>query len=252
MAEPVLDAAVEPEETPVVEPEEEVEEEVEEEQVEEPEIEEEQQEDEAPQEPVSRRKSLRIQQLYTKLTGEEPPAPRRQPQGGLDYKTALEADEETVKTLEDDRRQYGEKFYSEGLEQAKTIQFQTRLEIDAPRIEAAYPVLDKNSPKFNPVVADALNQMYLSIVGYDPKTGRVANANVRYADYIEGIMELSDEVATEKVARTTKNLTKQAATTALRPGGNSTKRLNLNQAPENMSDEELDATIALSIPTKKR
>lgn len=247
MADSVVNPEVEAEETPVVEPEVETPED----QVEEPEVEEEAAEETPEEKPPSRRQSLRIQQLLTKLKEKEEAPQRQQTEGGLDYKTALEADEETVKTLEADRRRYGEDFYKQGLEQARSIQFQTRLEIDAPRIEAAYPVLDKRSPKFNPVVADALNQMYLSSVGYDPKTGRVANANVRYADYIESIMELSDEVATEKVARTTKNIAKQAASTALRPGGNSAKRLNLNQAPENMSDEELDAFIAQTVPTKK-
>lgn len=248
MAETAVNPEVETEETPAVEPEVEVEEE----QAEAPEgEEEEQQEEEASEEkPVSRRQSLRIQQLLTKLREKEAPAERRQPEGGLDYKTALEADEETVKTLDADRRKYGESLYNQGLEQAKTIQFQTRLEVDAPRVEAKYPVLDKNSDNFNPLVADALNQMYLSSVGFDPKTGGVVNANVRYADYIESIMELSDEVATQRVAKTTKNIVKQAASTGLRPGGNSAKRLNLNQAPQNMTDEELKAVIAQGLGGK--
>ncbi len=203
-----------------------------------------------PEKPVSRRESLRIQALITKLKEKDSPANPTQPTGGLDYKTALEADEETVKALDADRRKYGEQLYNAGLEQAKTIQFQTRLEIDAPRVAADYPVLDAKSPKFNRVVADALNQMYLSAVGYDPATGRVQNANVRYADYIESIMELSDEVASDRVATATKNIAGQVAKTGLRPQGGTSKRLNLNQAPANMSDDELKAVIAQAIPAK--
>lgn len=196
----------------------------------------------------SRRESLRIQALVSKLKQKEEAPERRN--DGLNYKTALDADDETLTKLEEDRTGYGDRRYNEGLEQAKSIQFHTRLEIDAPKVEAKYPVLDKESPKFNPAVADAINSWYLATTGFDAKTNRVANADIRYKDFVEGIMELSDEMAGEKVATTKKNIAKQAATTGLRPSGGTAKRLNLNQTPGAMSDEELKAVIAQSIPSK--
>jgi hypothetical protein len=86
--------------------------------------------------------------------------------------------------------------------------------------------------------------MYLSTVGYDDKTDTVKSAAVRYFDYVESIMELADEMAGQKVATSKKNITRQAAKTGLRPGSNTPKRLNLNQSPKAMTDEELKAIIA--------
>ena len=215
-----------------VEPEEAPEDNVEEEPGEEPEEE----------RPPSRRESLRIQQLLEKLK-EKPQteAPKAQ---GLDYKTALDADPEVIKQLEADREAVARAQYQSGLEQAKSIQFHTRLEIDAPRVEAKYPQLDKESASFNPVVANAVNQWYLNTVGYDAKTDTVVNPTVRYSDFVEGIFELADELGSEKTASASKNIAKQAAQTAIRPGGGRTKGLDLNKAPEQMSDEELKAVLA--------
>lgn len=195
--------------------------------------------------PPSRRETLRIQQLLEKMKQQQTPA---QPDkvGGLDYGTALDADPTVIKQLEDDRQAVATAQFQSGLKQAQSIQFHTRLEIDAPRVEAKYPQLDKDSADFQPVVANAINQWYLNTVGYDPKTDSVVNSGVRYADFVEGIMELADEVAGEKTASTTKNIAKQAAQTAIRPGGGRTKALDLTKAPENMSDEELKAVLAQS------
>lgn len=203
---------------------------------------------------MSRRAQLRIQKLLAERAdlkrqlGNKPELSHQ----GLDYSQALEADPETINQLEADRKQYAENAYMQGVQQAQSIQFHTRLEIDAPKIEARYKQLDKNSEEFNPGVADAINTMYLSTVGYDPQTDTVANPNLRYADYVESIFELVEATAGAKVARSTQNIARQAATTGLRPDGSSPKRMNLNQAPETMSDEELDAVIAMAVPQKKR
>ena len=174
--------------------------------------------------------------------------PQQQQQAqGLDYGTALDADPEVVQQLEADRQSYGQNQYNQGLEQAKSIQFHTRLEIDAPRVEAKYPQLDKESPKFNPAVADAINQWYLATAGYNPQTNSVQNSDVRYSDFVEGIMELSDEMAGQKNVATAKNIAKQAATTGIRPDGSKSKSMNLNQAPDKMTDDELDAIINQAI-----
>jgi hypothetical protein len=206
--------------------------------------------DEQEQKP-SKRANLRIQQIIQKARegGFRPDATL--PKGGLDYKDALDADDQTIKTLEDDRKQYGSQAFQEGLKRAEAIQFHTRLEIDAPTVATKYPQLNKDdADNFDPAVADAINSQYLFMVGYDPKTDTVQNPGIRYKDFVEGIMELADAAASRKVQSTSKNIAKQAAQTSLRPDGSASKRLNLNQAPSAMSDEELDAAIAQAIPKK--
>lgn len=207
-------------------------------------------EPEIPREP-SRRESLRIQQLVSKLKAQEPASAPFSPEG-LNYEETLNADPEVLKQLETDRRAATTAAYQEGLKQAQSIQFHTRLEIDSPRIEAKYPQMDKNAPEFNPAVADALNTMYLSTAGYDPATNTVQNANIRYADYIESMMELVEAAAGAKVAQTQRNIARQVASTAIRPGGTTTKRLNLNQHPTDMSDEELAAAALAELSNLRR
>ena len=225
--------------------EEQVEEEVEDQPAEEPVEEPEEEEVEEPK--LSPRAEKRIEQLKIKSLiadikqKSQPQVPNIKPE--LDYNQALEADDDVRAQFEQDRQKYGEANYQAGLEQAKSIQFHTRLEIDAPKIESKYPILNKDSEDFNPAVADALNEMYLSAVGYDRETGLVANPNLRYADYIEGMMELADRTAATKTQKSTKNIARQAAQTGLRPDGSRAKRLDLSKAPEQMSDEELDAFI---------
>lgn len=204
---------------------------------------EEQSEEEAEERPVSRREQLRIQQLLAKLKEEkdedEQPTQRR---------TRTEEDPTEQPEQPDKRRnnwdEFGQRMYNEGLQRAQAIQFHTRLEIDAPRIEAKFPQLDKDSEEFNPVLADALNKGYLTMVGYNPKTDTVKNSDIRYADYIEAQFELASEIASTRVAEETKSVRRQAAQTGLRPDGSEpVKRLNLNKPASQMTDEELKAKI---------
>lgn len=213
----------------------------------EPEKEEPEEEPEEEEQPVSRREKLRIVQVLNKRKeAEEQP----EKQTNIDYRKMIDADDEVYEKLEKESQSYGAAQYNEGLRKAEAIQFQTRLEMDAPRIEAKYKQFNKDSDEFNPSLADAINTMYLQTVGYDPKTGYVQNDQVRYADYVEGIMELAEAAAGEKIQRSTKNIAKQASQTGIRPDGSTAKRLDLNKAPKEMTDEELDAVIAASLPTK--
>jgi len=191
----------------------------------------------------SRRESLRIQQLIARHREETKPPPLQTP-GGLDYGEALDADPEVISQLETDRQSYGQALYNQGLQQVETVKWETRLEADAPKVESKYSQLDKESSDFNPALADAVNTMYLSTAGYNPQDGSVQNTTVRYSEYVDSIFELANEIAGEKVAKTSENIAKQAASTGLRPDGSATKRLNLNQDPGSMSDEELAAVIA--------
>lgn len=210
-------------------------------------------EEEAPATQPSRRENLRIQQLLEKLQKQsQTPAEHKAPTG-IDYGTALDADPEVIQQLESDRQQVASQSYSEGLEQAKSIQFHTRLEIDAPKVEGKYKQLNpEDKENFNPALANAVNTWYLQMAGYDQQSGKVANSDIRYAEFVEGIMELGKVIGTQESAKAVKNVAKQAATTGLRPDGSTAKRLDLNKAPGAMTDEELDAFLAKEgIATKR-
>lgn len=230
-----------------------VEEQEQEEEVTSPEKEEEPAEEVAKEDPpASRRENLRIQQLLEKIKQQPQNQPEVPQNNGLDYGTALDADPEVIQQLEADRQAASQTAYSQGLEQAKSIQFHTRLELDAPKVESKYAVLNpQDKENFNPALADAVNTWYLSSVGYDQNSGLVKTPDIRYADFVEGIMELGEVIGAKKAATAAKNVAKQARTTGLRPDGSSAKRLDLSKSPDQMSDEELDAFLnKAGVPTK--
>lgn len=204
---------------------------------------------EVPEEkPVSRREQKRVRDLlgkYPQLGNQTAPPAR---DGRLDYGEALDADPEVIKQLEADRQREGQMQYNAGLEQAKALQFHTRLEIDAPKIESKYPRLNPESPDFDAAAADDINSLYLALTGYNEQTGMVQNPNLRYADFVETQIGLSERLASRRVVESTKNIAKQTAATGLRPDGSSAKRMDLNKDPHAMTDEELKAVIAQSIP----
>ena len=250
------EVATEPEETPTESSEEEEpsQEEVvaeEPEQVPEEEPKAEEPKEEEPK-PPSRRETLRIQQILAKRQEQPQQQPEQPKQEQIDYGKDLDADPDTVKQLETDRTYANQQGYNQGLQQAQTIQFHTRLELDAPKVESKYSFLDKSSEDFDPVRADALNSLYLDSVGYRPGDAQrgvpeqVANPNIRYSEFVEAQMEFAEALMSERQARTVENVTKQAAQTGLRPDGSSAKSLNLNKQPGQMTDEELDAFLKKS------
>jgi hypothetical protein len=199
--------------------------------------------EEAPQ-PASPRENLRIQKLLERMK-QAPVQPEPVKATGIDYGTALDADPEVIQQLEADRQAASQTAYSQGLEQAKSIQFHTRLELDAPKVEGKYAVLNpEDSESFNPALANAVNTWYLQTAGYDPATGSVTNSDIRYADFVESIMELGEVIGAKKAAVAAKNVAKQARSTGLRPDGSSAKRLDLTKRPDQMTDEELDAFLS--------
>ena len=202
----------------------------------------------------SRREQLRIQQLLSKMK-QEPRQQTNKPVAdpdSLNYAEELDADPEIIKRLEDDRKRTSDASYDRAVKLNESSQWQTLLYVDAPQIEAKYKILNpKDTENFHPVLAEALTQRYLNMVGYDPQTKLVDRPNIRWSEFVESEMELADEIAATRVASTTTNLKKQAATTALRPDGSSSAtKLNLNQAPESMTDEELDAYLASAFPKR--
>lgn len=205
----------------------------------------------------SRRENLRIQQLVSKLRQQQPEGPSQPQQApevpdALNYSEKLNADEETLKTLESDRRNYGDTQYNRGLSEAQRIAntniFHTRLEIDAPKVASKYSFLNKDSDDFHPVMANAVNEWYLASAGYDSDTGSVRNPDVRYAEFVDGIFELADEIAQQKVSTSRKNIAQQAAKTGIRPDGSPAQKMDLSKAPSEMTTEELTAFINQNLP----
>lgn len=203
-----------------------------------------------PEKKPSRREQSRVRDLLEKY-GDPGDKPAAKPDAkGIDYEKELDADPELIKKLDDDRSKISQDSFNQGLEQSKSLMFHTRLEIDAPRVEAKYPQLDKNSDDFKPEAASDVNMLYLRLVGFDPKTKAVANPEIRYTEFVDTIFALANDLADVKVEKQVKEVKKQAAQTGIRPDGSRTKKLDLSKAPEDMSDEELDAYLAQALPKR--
>lgn len=211
-----------------------------------PELPQEESEQEAPEErQPSRREQLRIQTLLQKYgdprSRQAPSQTAPQTRDALDYSTALDADPEVVRQLEADRQRTEQLSYNEGLRRAEAIEFKTNIRLDL-------PLVSEKLNKLDPRDAEALDKEYLYTVGFDPQTGYVQNPNIGYAEFIEARIDQAERLAQAMSAQTVKNVAKQAAATGLRPDGSSAKRLNLNQAPQSMSIEELYASIGQKPP----
>lgn len=206
--------------------------------------------EEQPPKPVSRREALRVKQLLAKYgSPEEQQQAKREIGGLLDYSKELNADPEVIKKLEEDRSRAIKEASRVNDSVVSSVLFRTRLEIDAPRVEAKYPFLDKHSKDFDADYAEAMNLKYLHFVGYDPKTEAVQRPDVRYADFVEAEVEFATRMANMKFDQTRTNAVKAAARTSLRPDGSTAKKkLNLSKAPEQMTDEELKAYLDRAIP----
>lgn len=206
----------------------------------------------------SRREQLRIQDLLKKYgpPQERSQAPSQKPDL-LNYEEALDADPAVLEQLSKDRDANGQFQYNAGLEAAKTIQFETRLELDAPTVEAKYTFLNpRDKENFDPVRANAMNTLFLQQVGYDPGNPQkgipssVQNSSIRYRDFVEAQMEFAEALMADRQNTTVKNVARQAATTGLRPDGSAAKKFNLNKNPQDMSTEELYAAIGQTPPKK--
>lgn len=206
-------------------------------------------EEEESEKPPSRREQLRIQTLLQKY-GPPPERPVQQQapyqrNDALDYNQALDADPEVIKQLEADRKAAEQAQYNRGRDESNQAlaysQFYNNIRFDLPLVSEKLSKLDRQD-------AEALDLEYMKITGADPSRGYVQNPNIGYAEFIEARIEQAERLAASMAATTTKNIVKQAAQTGLRPDGSSSKRLNLNQAPENMSIEELYAVMGQKPP----
>lgn len=202
-------------------------------------------EEQAP--PPSRREQLRINDLLKKY-GPPPEAPRTAPsQDRMDYAQQLEADPEVVKRLEADRQAAAKQAFDEGQQSANQRreydQFYNNIRFDLPLVKDRLDRLD-------PEDVQELDDEYLFVTGADTTKGTVKIPNLSYAAWMNARLDQTERLAARMNAQTVKNVAKQAATTGLRPDGSSAKKLNLNQAPQNMSIEELYASIGQTPPKK--
>lgn len=201
--------------------------------------------------PPSRREQLRIQTLLAKYGNPAERSPQQapsQPTNALDYATALDTDPEIVQQLEADRKAVAQQAFTQGREEATQAlaytQFYNNIRFDL-------PLVSEKLSKLDPLDAQSIDQEYMAITGADPTRSYVRNPNIGYAEFVEARLEQAERLARSMTAQTTKNIAKQAATTGLRPDGSSAKRLNLNQAPEHMTLEELYASIGQTQPKTK-
>lgn len=194
-----------------------------------------------PEEQPSRRESKRIKQLTEKLAQYE----SRQPQPQQAPPPVIGEGDYDVDEINQRAQQMSQQAYAQGLSQAQQMAnaqaFATRLEIDTPKVYQKYDILDQNSDNFDPGRTAFINELYLRTVGYDPNSGAVANTNVRYEEFVDGIMEMVDTAAAAKSVDSKANLTKQAAQTGLRPSG--TAKDYGGDDPSKMSTEQLKARI---------
>lgn len=210
--------------------------------------------------PISRREQLRINDLLRKYPSlkdnerEQPTAPKQPPS---DFIKTLDADQEVIDRLEQDRQTYSDQAYAAGLKQMEVREWKRDLKYETPAVLKEFKFLDpKDTENFKPAAAEAMNLKYLRHIGYNPGDAQrgipesIQYGDVSYREFIEAEMEFVDELATRKAAESTKNIAQQAAATGLRPDGSSAKRLNLNQNPEDMSLEELYAKIGQTPPKK--
>jgi hypothetical protein len=204
----------------------------------------------------SRREQLRVEDLLRKYG---PPKETPRTKTGKDYRELIDAEDEVIKALESDRTQATQESYNQGLERAQYFQWETLLQVDEPAIRIKHPELDPtNKEKYHPVLRRAMDAKYAAFVGYDPGDPEkgiarsVRNPSIRYSEFVESELEFADEIASQRVERTTQNIAKQTAQTALRPDGSSAKRLDLNKAPEDMTLEELYAVTGGTPPPKSK
>lgn len=201
--------------------------------------------------PPSRREQLRVQQLLKRYG---PPNTTAPSQGKPDFRDKVNADEEVYKTLEDTATQYGNDQFNAGQSQAEYSTWRRFLQMDETSLQSKYPELNPNKETHHPALQSALQEKYLRFVGFNPGDSArgiapsVQDPDISYSDFVEAEMEFADEIASQKTARTTQNLAKQAASTGLRPDGSSAKRLDLNKSPEDMTDEELETMVSATMP----
>jgi hypothetical protein len=161
--------------------------------------------------------------------------------------------------MEDVAEQYASGRTQEVLTQVQTQNWRRFLSYEDREVRAKYPELDKNNTeKFHPALANAMSMRYLRMVGWtpgDPQRGipeSVKIPDISYTEFVDSEMEYINEAASLKAAASTNNTTRQVANTGLRPDGSSARAMDLGKAPQDMTNEELEAAINVTMPRDVR
>lgn len=168
----------------------------------------------------------------------------RQPQEGNNFKPLdYQNGEFTVEQLEQDREAYAELRARTGFDSAvrtarterQIERFVDNLEYDLERVSDKHPELNPDSDEFNPTRASRLNRMYYNFIGYDPDKGNIPQrTDVRYRDFIDGIMGLASDLSASDTVTATKNIARQASRTGVRPNATSNRGPSLDN-PEDIA-----------------
>jgi hypothetical protein len=189
----------------------------------------------------SPRQNKAIERLTKKLA--EASKQNRQPELTQKEKQMIDEGDYTTEELNEKFSKYGDQRYSEALMQAQqSLGFQTRLEIDAPKVAQKYEILNRNSEKYDPGQTALVGELYLRTVGYDENSGLVQRPDVRYEEFVDGIMEMVEIASAARNANSQRNVAKAAARTGVRPSGEAKKSYS-GSDPRKMSDAQLTSTI---------
>lgn len=216
--------------------------------------------DEEPEVPPTPRENKRIQAVLKKLADAQArPVVPEIPKPGKPNEPIIGEGEYDIDQINKMAEEYAQRRYEAGAassnqrlaETQNAIQFQTRLELDAPKVTSKYEFLNQDSDKFDPGAASFINEMFLKTVGYNPQNGTAQNQNIRYDEFVEGIVELRETLAAAKVVDSQANIASQAARTGVRPGGGTAKSYS-GTDPSKMTDEQLEAEITASLAALPR
>lgn len=182
------------------------------------------------EEDLSPRQQKRVEQLTkSKLDSilERVTQKPKTPQGykPLDYKEAIDADEQVIDQLSKDREQYATDLQQQTNERLTTELWKRDIKTDLALVKDKLDRLD-------PASARAIDKEYLLYSGYDPESGRVANPNIGYAEFVEAQIERAEMIAANLNVRTQQNVAKQAAQTGLRPTGGASKATKISSADD--------------------
>jgi hypothetical protein len=146
----------------------------------------------------------------------------------LDYKETIDADEQVISQLSQDREQYATSLQEQTNERLTTELWKRDIKSDLALVKEKLDRLD-------PSDARAIDREYLLYSGYDQEAGRVANPTISYAEFVEAQIERAEKIAANLNVRTQQNVAKQAAQTGLRPTGGASKATKIS-SPEDIAN----------------
>lgn len=194
-------------------------------------------------------KELGMNKILDRIQAVRETPSQRQKSEPLDYRQAIDAPDEVYEQLTSDRDAYGQSQYEQGVSEASRNSRLDKWELSA---KIDYPLVADKLSKLAPEDVDVLNREYFLVSGVkqtpDGGIQDVTNPNISYADFVNARIEQAERLAARMNLNTQRNVARQAANTGLRPDGTSAKPLNLNKAPQDMTDAELDAYINRAIP----